>query len=138
MTDQKRRWQYRFDNYRRAFLQLQEAFEQEELTQLEKEGVVQRFEYTFELAWKTMKDYLEYNGLTLTQITPRFVIRAAFEAKLISDGEVWMNALDDRNALFHTYDFSRFESVIAHIKESYLMVFDNFYDKLTEACLETE
>ena len=49
-----------------------------------------------------------------------------------------MNALDDRNALFHTYDFSCFESVIDHIKESYLRVFETFYDKLTEACLETE
>ena len=57
MPDQKLHWQYRFDNYRRAFFLLRESFEKDELTQLEKEGVIQCFKYIFELAWKTMKDY---------------------------------------------------------------------------------
>ncbi len=70
------RWQYRFENYHRAFALLREAIEQEKpLTQLEKEGVIQRFEYTMELAWKTLKDYLESENVVFDQITPRAVIR---------------------------------------------------------------
>ncbi len=88
MTDPTPRWQYRFDNYRRAFALLREAIGQERpLNQLEKEGVIQRFEYTVELAWKTLKDYLESENVVLEQITPRAVIRRAFEAGIIKQGE---------------------------------------------------
>ena len=72
-ADAKLRWQYRFDNYRRAFLLLREAVERMEsasLTQLEKEGLIQRFEYTWELAWKVLKDYLEQQGVVLETVTP--------------------------------------------------------------------
>lgn len=92
MTE-KPRWKYRFDNYKRAFTLLREAMEQETLSQLEQEGVIQRFEYTMELAWKTMKDYLESQNVVFDQITPRAVIRRAFEAGLVKDGETWQNAL---------------------------------------------
>lgn len=75
---------------------------EKELTQLEKEGCVQRFEYAFELGWKTMKDYLAGEGVSLPTITPATVIRAAFEAKLVKDGQVWMEALDARDKMSHT------------------------------------
>ncbi len=78
MTDVPARWVYRFDNYQRAFLLLREALEDSRaLSPLEKEGVVQRFEYTCELAWKLLKDYLEAGGVTLAPLTPASVLRAA-------------------------------------------------------------
>ena len=131
MTDPTPRWHYRFNNYRRAFTLLREAIEQEDpLTQLEKEGVIQRFEYTMELAWKTLKDYLESEGVVFEQITPRAVIRRAFEAGIIKQGETWQYALDARNRMSHTYNFDTFEQVINDIHKNYLAVFGELYEFL--------
>lgn len=133
--DSKPRWLYRFDNFKRAYTLLHEAMEQAEeqgLTQLEKEGVIQRFEYTIELAWKTMKDYLEYQNLVFPQITPRTVIKESFAARLIKDGQAWMDALDARNRMSHTYDLAEFERVIEDIKRHYLPVVEALYFDLLE------
>lgn len=131
MTDPTPRWYYRFDNYRRAFTLLREAIEQETpLTQLEKEGVIQRFEYTMELAWKTLKDYLESESVVFDQITPRAVIRRAFEAGVITQGEIWQKALDSRNRMSHTYNFDTFERVIEDIQSTYLEAFDELHEFL--------
>ena len=91
------RWQYRFRNFSRAFALLREALEGEieALSQLEREGVIQRFEYTFELAWNLLKDRLEYDGIALPTVTPRHVIRQAFQARLIQDGDAWIDMLTD-------------------------------------------
>ncbi len=138
MNDPTPRWCYRFDNYRRAFSLLREAIEQERpLTQLEKEGVIQRFEYTMELAWKTMKDFLESEGVVLEPITPRTVIRRAFEAGIIQRGDAWQTALDARNSMSHTYNFAVFEQVIADIRSTYLAAFDELYEYLMVRRLET-
>ena len=71
------RWRQRFNNFEKALLLLQEGLAKgaEKLSNLEKEGIVQRFEFTFELAWKTMKDYLEFSGILFDQVTPRSVIK---------------------------------------------------------------
>ena len=130
---EKPRWEYRFDNYKRAFILLREAMEKETLSQLEQEGVIQRFEYTMELAWKTMRDYLESQNVVFDQITPRAVIRQAFEAGLVKDGETWQNALDARNKMSHTYNFETFEKVIADIRQHYLAALDALYFDLLEA-----
>jgi nucleotidyltransferase substrate binding protein (TIGR01987 family) len=128
MTDSAPRWLYRFKNYKRAFILLREAIKSEkELNQLEKEGCIQRFEYAFELGWKTMKDFLEWEGISLPTITPLSVIRAAYEGRLIQDGQVWMEALDARNKMSHTYDFSKFEQVINDITISYLTAMETLY-----------
>ncbi len=138
MTDHTPRWHYRFDNYHRAFSLLREALWQERpLTQLEKEGVIQRFEYTMELAWKTLKDYLESENVVLDQVTPRAVIRSAFEAGVIRMGEPWQNALDARNRMSHTYNFETFEQVIADIRSSYLSAFDELHEFLLPRRTET-
>ncbi|MCF6808171.1 nucleotidyltransferase substrate binding protein [Thiotrichales bacterium 19S9-12] len=129
----KPRWIYRFDNYSKAFKLLKKAIEKKQqsgLTELEEEGVIQRFEYTIELAWKTMKDYLEHENIVLEQITPRAVIRQAFSSKLIDDGATWQNALDDRNRMSHTYDIEEFEVVVNRIQDKYLSRFEQLYDKL--------
>ena len=107
-------WEYRGANFQRAYLLLSEAFDDgvEALSQLGREGVIQRFKYTFELAWLTLKDRLEYDGVALTTVTPRNVIRQAFQAKLVVDGDAWIDMLSDRNLMSHTYDFALFEAVI--------------------------
>lgn len=135
MEADKPRWVYRYDNYHRAFLLLREAIEtsgSRPLTQLEKEGVIQRFEYTWELAWKVLKDYLEYKGIILETITPAAAIKAGFSANIISDGDIWMKALDARNKMSHTYNLKVFEAVIKDISALFLPVLDNLHITLMQ------
>ena len=82
------RWKQRFQNFDRALVLLREALERGPgvLSNLEKEGVIQRFEYTFELAWKTIKDFLEEGGLIISPLTPRQVLKDAYVAKVLADG----------------------------------------------------
>jgi nucleotidyltransferase substrate binding protein (TIGR01987 family) len=132
------RWRRRFDNYRRAFVLLREAIEtrsQRTLSQLEQEGVIQRFEYTWELAWKVQKDVLEADGIVLDSITPASVIRAAFAAGLIDRGQDWMAALDARNKMAHTYNFKTFEAVIVDVQSTYLSLFDGLHETLLARAL---
>ena len=116
------RWQQRFQNFDRRLALLREALANgtSALSPLEKEGVIQRFEYTFELAWKTVKDYLEENGLVISPVTPRQVLKDAFAAKVIADGQTWIDMLDHRNLLSHTYDSAIFEKAVDAIAARYL------------------
>src|SRR4051812_26286112 len=86
------RWRQRFESFERAFNLLTEALSLDlaKMTALEREGTVQRFEFTFELAWKTIKDFLEYSGLVIEAGTPRAVLKAAFAAHLLVDGQTWI------------------------------------------------
>ena len=133
------RWEYRFDNYKRAFTLLRESIDimrERQLSQLEKEGIIQRFEYTWELAWKVLKDYLEYSGIIIDTVTPTSVIKAAFAARIIDHGEIWMQALDSRNKMSHTYDIKAFERIISDIDKYYLDILDTMYLKLYQIKLE--
>ena len=135
MSDDNPRWRYRFSNYARAFVLLREAVERADdasLSQLEKEGVGRRFAHTMELAWKVARDYLEHEGVVFDQVTPRAVLRRAFEARLIADGQVWMDALDTRNRMSHTYSVESFEGAIGEIKERYLGAMQELYELLLE------
>ena len=116
------RWKQRFEHFDRAFALLQDALKDgpAELALLEKEGVIQRFEYSFELAWKTVKDFLEAGGLVIAPVTPRQVLKEAFAAKVIVDGQVWIDMLDHRNLLSHTYDSPTFEQAVDAISKGYL------------------
>jgi nucleotidyltransferase substrate binding protein (TIGR01987 family) len=141
MRKNKPRWVYRFDNYKRAFNLLREAIEtmeKRELTQLEKEGVIQRFEYTWELAWKVLRDYMEHEGIVLEKITPASIIKAAFEAKIITNGELWMQALDARNKMSHQYNLKKFEEVIKEIQLNYLALLDELHMTMLESSLEQQ
>ena len=132
------RWHYRFRNFSRAFTLLREALEGqvETLSQLEREGVIQRFEYTFELAWNLLKDRLEYEGIALPTVTPRQVIRQAYQARFIQDGEAWINMLTDRNLMSHTYDCEKFEAVVRKIQSQYLVILGELYERLSLEALE--
>lgn len=132
------RWRYRFDNFSRAYTLLRQALEGgvELLNDLEREGVTQRFEYTFELSWNVLKDRLEYDGVAITPVTPRQVIREAYQAKLIDDCETWMDMLTDRNLMSHTYDSERFEAVVRNIHSRYLAILDALYQRLISEILQ--
>ena len=131
---QEIRWRYRFDNFSRAYSRLKEALETEieALNRLEQEGVIQRFEYTFELAWNTLKDRLEYDGVVMDSVTPRNVIRTAATAGLISDKDaaVWIDMLDDRRNTAHRYESDILEKVLKSIQDYYLPVLDKLYQRL--------
>jgi len=129
------RWQQRFENFENAFILLRDAFKEralQDFSSLEKEGLIQRFEYTFELAWKTLKDYLEYSGIVLEQITPRTVIKQAFATKILKEGQAWIDMLDDRNLMSHTYNQKIFEKTIEVIAKKYLDLLNNLYVFLKE------
>jgi len=132
------RWKQRFENFERAFLLLREAFAQspEKMSDLEKEGAIQRFEYTFELAWKTLRDYLVYSGVVFDQITPRSVIKQAFAAKIIQDGQTWIDMLEQRNLMSHTYDDESFKIAFSRISRSYLAAIEQVFTWLREKALE--
>jgi len=130
--NQDTRWKQRFSNFSRALSLLREAMEEDlfSLKQLEKEGIIQRFEYTFELAWKVLKDKMEFDGIVLDQISPKTVVRQAFAAKYINDPDTWLKMIGDRNLMSHTYDFVKFEAVIQSIADSYLPMLDEWYFSL--------
>lgn len=126
------RWQQRFDNFDRAFVLFREVYDRgvDSLSQLEKEGALQRFEVAFELAWKTLKDYLEENGIVVNPVTPRNVIKEAFAAKLLDDAPVWIDMMLHRNLLSHTYDSAVFETVLRAAIERYFPAFERLHEFL--------
>ncbi|HYU36244.1 MAG TPA: nucleotidyltransferase substrate binding protein [Thermoanaerobaculia bacterium] len=131
---QDTRWKQRFQNFDRAVVLLREPFERgvPTLSNLEKEGTVQRFEFTVELAWKTLKDYLEHEGQVIDPVTPRNVIKAAFAARILSDGQVWIDMLDHRNLLSHTYDEATFDTAVLAIRDRYLAAIEELHLWLLE------
>ncbi|MDZ7376459.1 MAG: nucleotidyltransferase substrate binding protein, partial [candidate division KSB1 bacterium] len=94
----------------------------------ERAGLIQFFEIAFELSWKTMKDYLESLGFLVK--TPRETIKQAFQIELISDGETWLRALEDRNLTTHIYDEAFALQIERVIRENYLPIIRQLYDKL--------
>ena len=125
------RWKQRFENLRKAFALLDEAAQRPELSRLEKEGLIQRFEYTFELSWKTLKDYLESQGVTAT--FPRDVLKEAFRAGVIENGEVWLEMLEKRNQLSHTYDEKTFEASVSAVRDRFFPAVARLMDALESA-----
>lgn len=112
------RWKQRYENLSKAFLRLEEAIGAfDTLSVLEKEGLIQRFEYTFELSWNTLKDYLEAQGVEA--VFPREVIKSAFAAGILGDGEAWMEMLEHRNLMAHTYNEQRFLKALDRILRVY-------------------
>lgn len=126
------RWEQRFQNFSKALALLRQPFscETASLSDLEKEGIVQRFEVTFELAWKTLKDYLVFNGVAFQQITPRNVIKQGFSSKMIPDGQLWIDMLERRNLLAHIYDESLLDETVSLVGTKFLPAFEQLFDLL--------
>ncbi len=128
------RWIQRFSNYVKAMLQLKEAVElskARELSKLEQQGVIQSFEYTNELAWKTLKDFLEYQG-NVEIYGSRDAIRASFKLGLIENGELWMDMIKSRNKTSHTYDEAIANEIVKEIINRYYSEFVKLYNKLNK------
>lgn len=122
------RWQHRFKNFGKAIALLQEAVnltKERSLTELEEQGLIQRFEFTHELAWNVLKDYFEDQGNTL--ITGS---RDAFNKSLIEDGEGWMEMIKSRNQSSHTYNEEVAEEIIDKIIHQYNDLFSDLYIKM--------
>lgn len=132
------RWKQRFQNFNRAAALLREPLDRgiETLSALEMEGTVQRFEFTLELAWKTLKDYLAFEGYVIEPVTPRNVIKEAFAARIIREGQVWIDMLDHRNLLSHTYDESTFETAVSAVKDRYMAAIEELLSWLTKQLSE--
>ena len=97
------RWKQRFSNFNKALNQLQKFIDKGELSELEAQGLVKAFEYTYELAWNTIKDFLEFSGQS-DIYGSRDAIRKGFQLGLITDGDGWMDMLKSRNQTSHTYN----------------------------------
>lgn len=128
MSDQDVRWKQRFSNFKKAYLRLQSAIELSHtrpLSDLEEQGLIQGFEYTFELAWKTIKDYLEHQQVEAK--FPREVIKQGFQYNLIDDGDTWIDMLEKRNLMSHAYDEATAQTANELIKTSYFGQLEKMY-----------
>lgn len=127
----KPRWILRFESYSKALLRLKEAVErtrQHPLSDLEKDGIIQRYEFTHELAWKVMKDYAEYQGYTEVGGS-RDASRLAFQMSLITDIDGWLEMIRYRNLTSHTYSEETADEAIRLITERFYPLFLAFYEK---------
>ncbi len=132
MENKDIRWEQRFSNYRKAFSLLEDAVNlhnENGLSDLEEQGLIQRFEFTHELAWNVLKDYFEYQGST--NITgSRDATREAFNKGLIENGEGWMEMIKSRNKSTHTYNEETAKELLASITKTYYHLFLQFKNKM--------
>ncbi len=119
----------RFQNYEKAFLLLERALSITAPSEVERGGIIQFYEMTFELAWKLMKDYLELQGYTVS--SPKDAIKQAFQATILEEGQLWMDALSDRNQTTQTYDENKAIEVTAKIKSHYFPVLQQLYKRMS-------
>ncbi len=133
------RWKQRFDNYLRAFQTLRRGVElaaQRDLSELEQQGLVQGFEFTHELAWKVLKDYLEEQGFAGI-IGSKSATREAFKNGLIDDGEAWMEMIKARNLSSHTYNLDTVAEIVEAILTRFYPAFEQLARKFTTLTEQT-
>ena len=124
------RWKQRFENFDKSYKLLNKYAKQPITTELERAGIIQFFEMTFELAWKVLKDYLEAQEYLVK--SPRETVKQAFQIGLIDNGHVWMDALSNRNLTTHTYDEVLANKMTNEIITMYLPELDKMYEKLSK------
>lgn len=126
------RWEQHLDSYHKALARLAEivgASKKRALNEFERDGLVQRFEFTHELSWKLMKAYAEYQGFDGIGGS-RDATRKAFEMSLISDGQSWMDMIKSRNETSHNYDGSMADDVVDSIINRFYPLLADFYQKM--------
>lgn len=134
MSAEDVRWIQRYHHYIKALAQMTDAVElskKRPLTRLEEQGLIQAFEFTHELAWNTLKDFLEGRGVQ-NLFGSRDTSRAAFKSGLIRNGDVWMEMIASRNLTTHSYDESTVVRIVSDISNSYILEFSSLRDKLEE------
>lgn len=135
------RWEQKLNNYRKALSRLAEVvrvMDVRELNDFEADGLIQRFEFTFELAWKLMKSYAEYQGVDKEIMGSRDAVRWAFDCGLITSSDVWMEMIKRRNDTSHTYDEDTAAEVVKSVKYVYFQAFVDFYDKMKSLSSQVE
>ena len=123
------RWKQCFYNYQKALVQLTKFIEKGELSELEEQGIIKTFEYTYELAWKVIKDYYEEQGEVSIQGS-RDALRLAFQRGLITDGDNWMKMIKSRIASVHTYNLEVAQQINQDIHDIYFQLFIELKEKL--------
>ncbi len=128
------RWIQRFDNYNKALIILKNAvdlFNERKLSELEKQGLIQAFEFTHELAWKTLKDFLNDKG-NKEIYGSKDAVKEAFKYNLLGNGEIWMDMIKSRNKTSHTYNEETADEIIIAIVTDYYVEFERLSEKLSE------
>ena len=119
----------KFEDFERALKKLQIALEKNiEDDELYLDGLIQRFEFCFELSWKLMQIFLSYEGISVN--SPRSAIRKSFENEIIFDVEGWLDMLESRNLSTHTYDEITAKEIYKNIAEKYIFLFENFNESM--------
>ncbi|MCX5774540.1 MAG: nucleotidyltransferase substrate binding protein [Fusobacteria bacterium] len=124
------RWRQRFDNFERSYVLLKEYLEIHAPSKIERAGGVQYFEICFELSWKMLKDYLEFQGLIVN--SPREAIKQSFQNGIIQQGDIWLKALEDRNLTTHTYDETKASQLDDKIHGEYFQILKTLYEFFKE------
>jgi nucleotidyltransferase substrate binding protein (TIGR01987 family) len=123
------RWKQRFQNFEKAYTQFYEGIllsKSRKLSVLEEQGLIQSFEYTFELAWKTLKDFLKQQEVDAK--FPRETIQLSYQHELIHNGELWIDMLEKRKLMAHTYDESNANLALSLIINEYTHELKRFYE----------
>lgn len=129
MSDLDIRWRQRLSNYRRALSQLQKFVDYGQLNELEQQGLIKAFEFTHELAWNVLKDYLQYQGHNAIHGS-RDATREAFELGLLHDGDIWMGMIKSRNQSAHTYNKETADEISRLILDDYFSLFKALEQKM--------
>lgn len=130
------RWKQRFSNFEKIYKLLLQYVNEPIENDLERAGMIQFFEISFELAWKVMKDYLESQEIVVK--SPRETIKQAYQIGLIDDGHIWMDALSDRNLTVHTYDEALARKMVDDIIGLYFPELRKFYNKMNDEKMKVE
>eukprot|EP00388_Colpodella_angusta_P006172 GDKJ01018493.1.p1 GENE.GDKJ01018493.1~~GDKJ01018493.1.p1 ORF type:complete len:144 (-),score=16.95 GDKJ01018493.1:703-1134(-) len=123
------RWIQRFNNFNKAFAQLENAVEKGDYSELERQGLIKAFEFTYELAWNTLKDFLVEGGY-VDLVGSKDTIRLAYKVGLIEDGDNWMNMIKSRNLSSHTYNKETAEEIQDSIQNTYYFLFKVFQERM--------
>ena len=134
MADPDLRWRQRFDNFERALQVLERGVDlarQRPLSELEQQGLIQGFEFSHELAWNLLKDYLQYQGITEV-IGSRDATRLAFQTGLILDGEGWMAMIKARNQSSHTYNLEQAQAIACDVLDRFAPLFAALRERFSD------
>lgn len=123
------RYKQRFSNFEKSFLLLEKYISNTNFSELERAGIIQIFEMTFELSWKLLKDFLESEGIIVK--SPRESIKTAFQNEIIINGHVWIDALTNRNLSAHTYDEALAIKLVEEIKSLYYPELKQLYIRIS-------
>ncbi len=129
--DQDIRWQQRFISFNKAFGQLERFMQAKELNEMEEQGLIKAFEYTYELSWKTLQDLLKEKGY-IDIVGPKPVIEQSFQDGYIADGNGWMQMHLSRNFTSHTYDDETATEIIHKIRTDYFYLLSSLKNRLEE------